>query len=105
MEKRRPSSDPFASDYLTRFMKKFLGERHTDPFRIFLLATLVFWGPLPILNFLDRRWLGLTDFNMLQDYASYGQYMIGIPLLIIARDLLNREWTTIHDTIMHSNLL
>ena len=96
----------FENDFIDKILKRVLGTKlYRNPFFLFLGSFLVFWLPVYFLFLLDKKLGRYSKTNFLEDYAAYAQYFVGIPLLLIARNVLDHGWRNIQDIVVKSGIL
>ena len=96
----------FVDDFIDRLLKRVLREKfYKNPFFLFLGSFLFFWLPVYLLSLLDRNFGRTSTSVFIGDYAAYAQYLVGIPLLLLARNVLDHEWRNIQYVVIKSNII
>jgi hypothetical protein len=93
-------------DLVDQLLSRVLGRRlHRNPGAIIAGAVALLWAPPFLLSMLDRTIAPAAPTGFLIDYGAYAQFLVGAPLLLIARLILDREFTLARSSVLDSSFL
>jgi len=98
-----PSNSFFQDDFVDKVFRWLLGQKHYRHIGAYIIVPItLFWIPVFLLTFLG----GLEDTTtFIRNYAAYTQFMICFPLFLIARKVMDYEWTSIERIIQDSKII
>lgn len=105
-EHSSPEAMMLDGDLIDQGLARVFGKRfHRSPTAIILGAVFFLWLPPLLLRVIDIAIAPSTGTGYLLDYGAYSQFLIGAPLLLIARLILDREFTLAKSSILDSSFL